>query len=85
MCTPGCTFGDIRLANRDSLREGRVEVCLNNEWGTVCDDGWGTSDAIVVCRQLGLDTVGKLADTYYNYIDSCYDRQHAQSTASFYH
>ncbi len=52
-----CTQGDIRLQGGTG-NQGRVEICNNNVWGTVCDDLWGAPDAQVACRQLGFLTTG---------------------------
>ena len=53
-----CSYGDVRLVNGDTIYEGRVEVCINNDWHTVCDDGWSSTDARVVCRHLGYSYTG---------------------------
>ena len=54
----GCTQGDVRLQNGQSVNEGRLEVCINDTWGTVCDDTFQDVHAQVVCRQLGYSVDG---------------------------
>ena len=55
---PVCEDGDLRLVDGNNAREGRVEICYDNVYGTVCDDQWGLLDAAVACRQLGFSDAG---------------------------
>lgn len=55
-----CRDGEARLRNGVTNSQGRLEVCLNSQWGTVCDNGWGSNDAGVACRQLGFSASGTM-------------------------
>ena len=57
--TAPCTTGRLRLVGGNIENEGRVEICVNNIWGTVCDNSWGSAEASVVCLQLGYSTHGQ--------------------------
>ena len=52
-----CSHGELRLVDKEGeimVNEGRVEVCINHAWGTVCDYLFDKADASVVCTQLGI-------------------------------
>ena len=53
-----CNDGDVRLVNGNHSLEGRVEVCFNRVWGTVCGNGFDADDAEVICNQLILPFQG---------------------------
>ena len=48
-----CEHGDLRLVNGSNVLEGRVEICINNAWGTVCTDDASEDDVTVICAQMG--------------------------------
>lgn len=39
------------MVDGDNVYGGRVEVCINNLWGSICYGGISSRDATVVCRQ----------------------------------
>ena len=53
-----CVTGSLRLSGGSSPSEGRLEVCYDDHWGTVCDDDFGNTNAGMVCRLLGYPLKG---------------------------
>ena len=51
--TLGAYNNPVRLAGGRNSTSGLVEISYNGVWGTICNKGWTSVDADVVCRELG--------------------------------
>ena len=63
-----CEDGEVRLVGGSMENEGRVEICFNNQFGTICDDAWDRRDAAVICNQLGFSRDSECFDKLYIYV-----------------
>ncbi|CAI8007779.1 Soluble scavenger receptor cysteine-rich domain-containing protein SSC5D [Geodia barretti] len=64
-----CDEGDIVMTFvANVLLMGPIEICVHRKWHRVCDSNWSRSDAVVACRQLGLDTSDRMLD---NAVEFC--------------
>ena len=50
-----CNDRDLRVVNGTSPREGRVEVCYNQAWGTICNVVYGMHAAEILCTALDFE------------------------------
>ena len=60
-----CTLGDVELTDftdnsEEGSRQGVLQICINNAWGTVCSDNYfDNTDAEVFCNTLvGFNATG---------------------------
>ena len=54
-----CTDYHVHLVGGSTANEGRVQICLNNVWGTFChreDHNSYHVDANIICKEVGYDT-----------------------------
>jgi len=50
-----CHENILRLVHGSMPVEGRVEVCRNGRFGTICGHSFDIEDGFVICRQLGFE------------------------------
>ena len=59
--------GTVHLVGGHNVKEGRVKICYNGEWHSVCGDRWSEmgGEADVVCSTLGYsDELGQEEHIY---------------------
>ena len=62
-----CENGYVKLVSdpedsayiKDTLSRGRVEICADEMFQTICEDEWSDVDASVLCSELGFSSNGK--------------------------
>ena len=54
-----CEDGSIRLMDGEIEQEGRVELCMNGVWGTLCSSSFTITEAYVICKLLGRKKITK--------------------------
>ena len=59
-----CDNDQTRLVDGLNTHEGRVEICRDGQWGTICDEDWGDEEARVVCAEQELPTYGRQMHKY---------------------
>ena len=77
-----CYDGDMRLINGLTEAEGRVEICTEGRWATLCGKLWTENNTVVVCRYFGFSDIidGRLST-----IKACIHKYIAYHIDSTYH
>ena len=63
-------YGALRLANGNSSY-GRLEINIDDSWGSVCVHAFGPLDGHVACRQLGFKGVNRITTESSWYVCKC--------------
>ena len=63
---------DSAVLIKDTLSRGRVEICVDNAFHTICENGWNNNDASVLCSELGFSRYGRSYSHYFVDNLSCF-------------
>ena len=67
-----CTDQDLRVQGGKNRREGRLEVCYNQAWGTICNTVYGQHAAKIFCVRLGFDGEYKICSLFHLLLGCAY-------------